>query len=832
MPKLSRVFEQLVVAVVMAGLTSCGGGSGSDSRAPQSSSNTSITASVDPALPAATAEAIAEVNTFVGSGPLGSRVAVLADQIDGVALALDSDGAIRLASVEATGGGNVVLTADGTALSLARFAIGALPSGVTAAEMNNMIKASASYAGLSEAVRLALMAGVSTTTSAAVISGVVSVVGETTIQLRQVSRSSGSGTKAKPLAYVEEPLPYSLLRTAGATVSVHLVGAQSQRVEVKNSMPLDWVLSANGFEVKAPASTLLAVATGAVLPWVGASSVYVPDAGGDAFGLRLLQTPQSRRLNLLRAGSGILKVGMDWLPDATGALAQCSDETLQALFPEGALDELSNGKSPTPVRDYLTGKIWDVTNWPSILDKCLTKPLESPRSAGNFLKGIAKLVGVISITGDVFNGLGVGYQIWLMAKYWSWNETFTVCEAVGPVIRNCADEIKTKGDPLRMVPGATFVPEYTAYGVGNETGLPARLTFASDNITSVTVNPVTGQISAHETGDATITISNESLGLKSTYHAWVRKPTITPKISTIQLHDNINLRLVDDSGNLLITKGANVTWSSEPAVAPNSIFSAIGEENSVTLTGIKVGFTPVFVGGSLGLFDTGKVTVVDAPAIGYWTITAKYDTCVFKWLFGDFYASPCNVVGGWSGANDTFKVYLAESAAAAGFNAVSETQTFSGGFSTRRPRQVVFSNTDNQFTVSYRAAHEGTTSAANGQGGYVNDYASYEEQVPLNFVVSQSADATMSGTFSGVAPYIRYSGPSPNTSPGIEVDHATFTGSWTAVWTSGSIPLPKFIVPGDYCYYLGSENYQSGLDNKKSNIASEGTLAGSGTCLY
>jgi hypothetical protein len=111
----------------------------------------SVSSAVDASTPAAAQAAIVRVVSAAGAGALGSAIPVPTSSTgDALMLALDAQGEVLMAShTAATGAG---LSADSTALSLARLFIGAPGAAIGNSQLNEAIRSASGYAELVAAV--------------------------------------------------------------------------------------------------------------------------------------------------------------------------------------------------------------------------------------------------------------------------------------------------------------------------------------------------------------------------------------------------------------------------------------------------------------------------------------------------------------------------------------------------------------------------------------------------------------------------------------------------------------------------------------------------------
>lgn len=254
----------LLLPVLLVGCNS--GGDSETASTPTSTpvvtttpTTTNTTVILDASVPANVSARIEKLVTPSMSGPVGSALTMpaLASGAESAILAIDAHRNIVLAAIATTA--TTSLSADSTALFMARVALGVLPAGVTTAQVTGDIRASTGYSDLVSKVSAALANGVLVAESSAVLSSLASVLSDATRAIRtQTTASSASGQAhvLKADRTVDLPLPFTVIGVQGAFSAVpgfplprdlgtvSILGASSTGgVNIRNKTPMEWMLS-------------------------------------------------------------------------------------------------------------------------------------------------------------------------------------------------------------------------------------------------------------------------------------------------------------------------------------------------------------------------------------------------------------------------------------------------------------------------------------------------------------------------------------------------------------------------------------------------------------
>ncbi len=204
------------------------------------------TVQVDPLLPRHAFATVASIISPLGEGLPGDTIA-LPGLGEGVVLALDREDRIYLASVEI--GPTTTLSADSTAIVLARMAFGATPVGMTGAEFNAALRSVDGYQGLVSDITAAIETGLLPLENPAVHQGIATVLARVRDQLPLATAAGSEGLMAMRVltdpsleipSLVEENL-------AGYKLSLGVTQlAADDNVEIKNELPIAWSIGREG----------------------------------------------------------------------------------------------------------------------------------------------------------------------------------------------------------------------------------------------------------------------------------------------------------------------------------------------------------------------------------------------------------------------------------------------------------------------------------------------------------------------------------------------------------------------------------------------------------
>ncbi len=386
----------------------------------------------DNAVPAGIRATITQVNTFIDSAASGTvDVPVAAGSTDTVALALNDADTIVLAAVQLVDG-KLVLGADSTALALVRIVFGPEPEGITVAQLNAAIRGAADYPALVAAIDAALAANVPPSTAPPVLQQVAAVMQQAIAILKNaVGNAQAAATKRRQAIpedpRAEKPLPYSLLGTPGALLSVHLVDdpLSVTTVRVVNSLPITWDVTANGVTESLPPATLSSVLLGQVSPWLSTARIDIVDAGGPAFTLRLLQSEGSRKENVTAIVRGILVFALERMTDSASIDAACQHALLAVVLDSKTLDQLSRSPSFDGVLGYLGDTaVLRALDWRVPFEKCAPAHPGWDLFIGSWIVSISKYLKPLLVATD---GIGLGYKMYTISTHWSTDREIGIC---------------------------------------------------------------------------------------------------------------------------------------------------------------------------------------------------------------------------------------------------------------------------------------------------------------------------------------------------------------------------------------------------------------------
>lgn len=596
MPQMKESYRAILLVFLSFVLSSCSGSSGGGAASNPGGSQSQVaiisstTVSADSSVPASVVIRITEVVSPVGSGTLSATIQIATSQSrDSFVLAVDASGKIWLASVTSTGTTN--LSAESTALALVRMAIGALPSGLTASQANEAIRATAEFPALVSLIQAAFGATQAPLDSGPVVQSMATAVRQAmnTLSAILAPRASGAPGVAAFASTPVDParLPaFNILSNFAGLFSVYVQGAGSGgSVNVVNASPIVWSahsLDETGRLIPAPPREGITVLNGSVLleansvvrslldkvhPWLGPQAVNLPGNSGKGLDLVVEQTSASRRDNLSQI---VTEAVASVLPIVAG---DCLGGAAGALIGAGSLDEFARATSFDFFRDAMNPTVLaNDDEFGNIISTCAPNLHPSGYELGRFGLLVGKALTGLAAVQAFDDAATLAAKVVMTATHWNTHRDVAVCMGETgifrtPSIQNCITEFRFESPAPILVPNARFTPGITALAAGDvPTGLPIGVTHSSSDAAQAVLTvltPQTGELVASGPGSAVITVRDPFTNASGQYHVTVVRPVIRPGVVRMGVGQAMSLSLTDASGNLVITDGSGLTWTLE-----------------------------------------------------------------------------------------------------------------------------------------------------------------------------------------------------------------------------------------------------------------------------
>jgi hypothetical protein len=528
------------------------------------------TVTLDAAVPQALGAQVAAVLSPMGAASAPGTSLAVPTSSNGTAsesmvLAVDAGNNILLASVTGPGA-STTLSADSTALVLARLALGTPAATVNPAQINAAIRAGAGWPNLVTQVQQAAAAGTSPATSTAVYDALLTLLG----QIGPVAQGPMTPMHGRvhPLAApvvtpsVTTPAPYTLNAQLWSGYRLAVVGAQGQGVEVSNTMPITWALASadtDGLPLCASRAGMTGVNPNCsvlvdrmdMTSYIGltlnlpVSRVTTSTGGnGDAFNLTVQQNPLSRTANVTHVVKDLVLMTIDMLTAGTAreVIGQCVGGAVDALLPPAELATLALAADAGPIKAYLNDLKAGLTGkyrLASLVSTCMkigsTDPAQVDGGAGTFaqaawafVKGFGGYVAdkVVSPVTTLIGAGGTGMTLGMTVALWNTpDQRYGVCMVKG-ALANCATQLSFNPSTLRVAPSTPRPTPATLKakdGNGLDTLVPDDIEYVSDQPSVVAVVAKTGTLTVLAlpagTSSATVTIkaTDRSTGLNASY---------------------------------------------------------------------------------------------------------------------------------------------------------------------------------------------------------------------------------------------------------------------------------------------------------------------------
>jgi hypothetical protein len=552
--------------------------------------------SIDSSVPAPTQSAIANILSSIDSETVGSPLLVPIgfSGAETLVFAVDSSGNILLASLASQP--TVTLSPRTTALALTRMALGALPSTLSAAQLNADIEASSDFPMLESSILTSLTSTNSLFTSAAVAQELFRVIAEVPAQDLSAFGAAArqhAGIKASPVQQPSLPqAPFDLLSNSSPTPidgRLTVTGATATGgLTIQNTTPLVWSVSSkdtSGNVLCGPTSGSGANPTCTVnidstsltdlLRQNLALDLFEPSGSaiagnGAAFNITVYQGVTSLTANLIQMDEDLLSVIASFAGEGELTPA-CFDGVAGSLFPPAniasVIVQITNGGvsgASSAINAYLAS-VFSLKNAVALFNATVTcgAAIDVPKgtdAATLFTSFESAYAGFINYltgkgSGDLLRSLtggGLIQRIGAESSYAGFSKTFGVCETSTALIfavSDCTFSLSFSPSSITLVPTTDYSLQPTAIDVnGGNTLSPNDLIFTSPQANSIIsldqqTGTVTAQLLNGVTGaTATVTATSNSTGISANY--------------TINVNSQPSMTLTSNPQTLAATGGA------------------------------------------------------------------------------------------------------------------------------------------------------------------------------------------------------------------------------------------------------------------------------------
>lgn len=584
-----------VAASAMVLLAACSGGGdvGESGGIPTPTATLSTTAvSIDSSVPPSIAAAISDVMSPTSAGTIpGSLQIETIPGSDSMLLAMDANGKLRLAAMAS--GPTTTFNAESTAVALVRIAIGVRPSGISASQTNQIIRATAEFQALVRLVEDAIKTDLSPLDYFGVADSVAVTTGQAVDSFSNILGGTSVTTSALAFATtpVITPLPFNIVSSLSGVASVYVTSANRDgSVNLVNATLIAWVASSydetghllrapstNDGKILLPPSSSWAILANKLAPWDVPQSIKLPGNNGKGLDAILEQTPQSRLINTVGVIAGVAKLTLSLLGGESLALMnKCEAGVESALISTGELEALAAEPSMDGFKAYLKSLAFQSpVKMHNLFKDCIPN---GKSVAAEFLGKLSGILTVLSEVGKVYDSTTLLVKAKLLGEYWDAPpKDVAVCIAGSsflgiPEIQNCVKKFKFDNPAPILVPNARFTPRITALTSGDApTGLPIGITHKSSDTVQAVVTvltpqdgtPQTGELVANGVGSATISVRDPFTRTEGNYPVTVVRPVIKPGVVKMGVGQAMALSLTDAGGNLVITDGSGLTWTLE-----------------------------------------------------------------------------------------------------------------------------------------------------------------------------------------------------------------------------------------------------------------------------
>jgi hypothetical protein len=505
-------------------------------------------------------------------------------------MGVNSTGNIMLAAL--TNKTPTVLSVDSTALALVRLALGALPSEMTSAQVNQLnaaIRTTSEYTNLLSLVGQALNAGNSPAQDTGVLQCVLKVIDQFSTALPTVT-THAQALQPLLLAAVSPPtvpgtlqLPYTLITSGGsAGLTIQLQAADtSGNVPLTNNTTISWNASSKDLQGQ-PLSTdlllngrsyslnLLGIFSGTISP----SKPQAVNGNSGDFYVTVNQTGASHRANVTSIVRNTTALALSLIPtQPKGLLGPCTDAVASVVLNPSAIDVLVGQPSADNLLSLLASgvgpKNW--TNIGSVMTKCAGPQLLSVLTSqaaygmtlqlagyigkymnpiGQYLAAYDMVKAAWTASGNAVKGVSLVVQILETITTWDplvpYNhKTVGVCE-VANVIVDCTTRLEISiptqaiiVNQTSMQVGAVVPLTVTAFGSSNtQTITPANLKWGSSAGTVAWVD-FKGVVTGVSEGNTDITVTDPLTGVTSAAFTVIVLPNISATADTTAQNLNV-----------------------------------------------------------------------------------------------------------------------------------------------------------------------------------------------------------------------------------------------------------------------------------------------------
>jgi len=611
---------------------------------------------LDPSVPDAASATIVQVMSQLGLSTLNASIDIPIPPAGGDSLLLAVDAKNNIVLAALANSASTTLSAESTALALARLSFGLVPPGLTPSQVNAAIQSASGYPSLVAAVSQALSAGSAPGSSAEVLQDVVLVLSQAAPALASVAAESskkagGLHSQMKDVVVTPtatDPLPFTLVTFPLGLPAVQLNNDPSAAgvVDVINNSFLDWNAGSSAHpavEVELPATTVLTALLGNATTVPGPPAEQLADESGLGFNITINQTLASRAANINDIMSRIATLA---LPAFVGK--GCAQSVEGALISSGQLDTLAESATGDAFLAFL--KSLGAADITQPLVTCFPDSVtqaEAKVVSAQFVGAIGKFFSAMDTALTFFDGVSAAAKIIATAFYWDQSFTIGVCETAGSPgyrIDNCDAKLTVTPNPVAMVAGAVLTPQLQAFDSANAlTGLPSGLMFQSSENSIALAVPTSKQVQALSIGGpATITVTDPSTNVTGSYQIAVVQPKIAPATLGLSVGGTGTLSLVDPNGNAVVTTNLTVSWIADDptrvsiqAIPNPSNLQYSSGSGSAAITGLRRGDTMITAKDSASGAILGTATV---------SVTVHY-TGTFLPFYGLGLNSKSQVVG-------------------------------------------------------------------------------------------------------------------------------------------------------------------------------------------
>lgn len=585
---MNHMCRTILPGVMMLLVVACGGGGetsgGPNASAPPVVNLASTTVTVESSVPVPVVNAIAEVISPVDSGQLSSTIQIVTTgSHDSFVLALDAAGKIRLAAMSS--GGLTTLNVDSTALALVRMAIGTLPPGITASQVNQAIQGTAEFPALETLIQGALDATQAPLDSGPVVQGVATTVRQAMSAIAALVAPAPVTSAPSVLAFASQPVttpfPFKIVSNIASLFSVYVSSTGSGgSVNVVNASPIVWSAhsldetgrlipssSTEDGKVLLDSNTVSRSLLDKVHPWLGPPVLNLPGNSGKGLDIVVEQTTLSHKKNL----EEILQNAFETVVSINLG-SECLSSVAKALHTAGSLDDLATSATFDAVKDaLLSARDGNDAELGGVIARCI--PSLSPKKAelGRFARLVTKTLVGLAVVQAFDDATTLVAKVVLTASHWNTHQSVAVCMGESGSIQNCVAKFTFENPAPILVPNARFTPRITALTAGDAaTGLPGGITHTSSDAVQAVVTVLTPPNGEHQTGElvangvgaATITVRDPFTDVSDQYTVTVVRPRITPGVVRMGVGQSMTLSLTAATNHPVITDGAGIRWIS------------------------------------------------------------------------------------------------------------------------------------------------------------------------------------------------------------------------------------------------------------------------------